>query len=486
MPFQRATATSPDGPPAEALDDLVICNGIDGVTGRYAQEPVALVDLANTIREHQSPAETRSTSRGGFSMMGARALNDLGKVGWGVIFPKGLSTRIHEELEPLLNLRRGEAKRLFKSFEFDPAADSVRKWLDDRNVSPGSARPERVPFYLLIVGPPTEIPFEFQYLLDIEYAVGRIDFDTPEEYGAYARSVVESERAGSALVEKEIVYWAPHHARDRATGLSSQYLASPLIDGEAPAKPLARVRGFASTDYRANDATRATLLDVLHRPAGRLPPAMLFTASHGVGWPKDHALQIACQGALLGQEWKLFDPLQPAHYLSAESLGEGARVQGMVAFMFGCFSAGTPAIDGFRKIRGAAPERIAPEPFTSALPKRLLSHPNGAALAVIGHVDRSWGFSIRPAKTTASSRIDPFHFCLDSILGGHRIGFSTTDFNQRYAFLGNELANLLDGSRAPASDEELAWRWIERNDAQNYVVLGDPAARLRVSRLRQV
>jgi hypothetical protein len=29
------------------------------------------------------------------------------------------------------------------------------------------------------------------------------------------------------------------------------------------------------------------------------------------------------------------------------------------------------------------------------------------------------------------------------------------------------------------SDEELVSAWIERNDAQNYVLLGDPAVRIR-------
>ena len=33
------------------------------------------------------------------------------------------------------------------------------------------------------------------------------------------------------------------------------------------------------------------------------------------------------------------------------------------------------------------------------------------------------------------------------------------------------------------SDRELALAWIERNDAQNYVVLGDPAVRVRVDQL---
>jgi hypothetical protein len=37
-----------------------------------------------------------------------------------------------------------------------------------------------VPFYLLLVASPEEIPFEFQYLLDIYGDVGQLRFDDPD------------------------------------------------------------------------------------------------------------------------------------------------------------------------------------------------------------------------------------------------------------------------------------------------------------------
>ena len=44
------------------------------------------------------------------------------------------------------------------------------------------------------------------------------------------------------------------------------------------------------------------------------------------------------------------------------------------------------------------------------------------------------------------------------------------------------ILNLTSGTSAGPKprDAEMAALWVERNDAQNYVLLGDPAVRLRV------
>ena len=59
------------------------------------------------------------------------------------------------------------------------------------------------------------------------------------------------------------------------------------------------------------------------------------------------------------------------------------------------------------------------------------------------------------------------------------------DFNERYAALSTNLSDLQYKLNLgfPISESTLVSTWIERNDAEGYMVVGDPAVRLRVKDL---
>ena len=76
---------------------------------------------------------------------------------------------------------------------------------------------------------------------------------------------------------------------------------------------------------------------------------------------------------------------------------------------------------------------------------------------------------------------------LGFLLGGSPVGHAlATQFGQRFVVLSALLLSALSPT-APAlsrpNDRDLVNSWLERNDAQNYVVLGDPAVRIRTDAL---
>jgi hypothetical protein len=408
---------------------------------------------------------------------------NVARAGWAVVFPAGAAPELKTALDPLLARRRATVPPdRCKVLEYRPG-EGMKAWLQRYGIAPGNVLPTKVPYYVTLVGCPDAIPLDFQCLLDVEYAVGRVAFDTADQYRRYAESVVAYETANQVPNGREVAYWGTRHPADRSTQMSADSLIAPLADG-VPADgdpPAADDAGFRARGFRAADATKANLLDLFRAPA---PPAVLFTASHGLGWPKGDARQRPAQGALLCQDWPGFGAMKPDHYLTAAEVDDSATVHGMMAFLFACYGAGTPANDAFLQDRSHGPVPIADGPFVAALPQRLLSHPNGGALAVVGHVERAWGYSIRPPGL--GPQLLPFRNFLGRVLRGQPIGHATKELSERYAILSTELLGLLDETQpglrpAPAA---LAAAWVERNDAQNYALLGDPAARLRIDLLK--
>jgi hypothetical protein len=477
------------------LETRILVNGVDGVTGA----PLAPLPDSGRIADALRPAVVEPGIRGWLrTVLRSRRLPHLGlpfgadpadasQAGWSVVFPTAGPPAIERAMAPLIEHRRTRlGSRLVRVLDYQPGED-WRSWLARHGAEPGSVRPDKVPYYVLLAAGPDLISYEFQHLLSVEYAVGRLGFDEPGDVSRYVESLVDYETAAAVPGQKAAVFFGTRHPFDAATQLSADQLVRPLAAGPPAAGAdsggpgVAEAAGFATRLLVGEDATKANLGAILHSPAGAEPPALLFTATHGVGWPRAHPRQLAAQGALVCQDLPGFGHIDGSHYFAADDLADDARVRGMICFHFACYGAGTPLRDDFWPEPAAAPPEIAERPFVARLPQRLLAHPRGGALAVLGHLDRAWGFSILGAS--GLPQLLPFENALRAILQGYPVGHALRDFRERFAALSTALADALDRFRhgATVADDELAGMWVERNDARNYAVLGDPAARLRVA-----
>lgn len=430
----------------------------------------------------------------------------LDEAGWGVIFPALMPPErveaIRTALHPLLALREQQAGPLYKIYTsgggYRPREDArafLRRYGTEPS-QPANPRETGMPYYLLLVGSPEEIPFEFQYGLDVQYAVGRVDFDDIEGYRAYARSVVAAEQENFRLAP-DVVFFPVSNEGDEATRLSAQHLVKPVAERLQKRIAVARSGDDAAafpdwnvTVVPSEQATRAKLLDVLHRDKA---PALLFTASHGMQFdPDDLAKQRAYQGALVCADWQGPDEKRvlPEYYLSGDVLAAhgDANLLGTITFLFACYGAGTPKIDDYyRQAYMDKGDVIAEQPFVAALPKAMLSLAQGGALAVVGHIERVWSLSylgpeqrVGLGEPRRDEHLAVFESTMDRLLHGYPVGAAMDHFDVRYAALATELTAAFESITEP-NDFQLAELWTANHDARGYVILGDPAVRLKVA-----
>lgn len=435
-------------------------NGVDGETGEYLKEPQVL-RLTPPVERKVRDARTDVN------------LKDLKSTGWGIIFAKGdpLEPAIREAMTPLLDLRcaqsSAESTNRYKEYSGERgyiAGERKQNFLERAGLGPGPVEPDQVPYYLLIVGSPEQIPYSFQYQLDVPCAVGRIHFDTVEEYAYYAQSVVDAERKLPERPRKVVLFGAEH---DPLTEISVGELLKPLQ------KELQRRADWELETFWGQNASKARLSNLL---GGEDTPSLLFTAGHGVGFRCGIPRQRMSQGSLLCQDWPGQGHLAtPDHYFSAEDLSSSAQLRGLISLHFACYSAGTPVFDDFSKDGGRS--QISPEAFVACLPKKMLSHPAGGALAVVGHVDQACQSSFLWNK--AGSQVHAFADCLFRLQEHFPVGAALEPLNRRYAELA---ADLLCTSESlewhPELKDEVTFLQTACRDARNYVIVGDPAVRL--------
>jgi hypothetical protein len=501
-------------------EHLLVFNGIDARSGTYLLPPFSVAQIARMALGQRLPPDEldelaiKMAQDLDFPLREGKDPDDLADSGWAVVFPfarKGSEAArrqaaIRAALEPLLTHRRAQATRVSERYyrecigadAYRPG-ESKQQFLTRMGAGSGAVDPDQFPYYVLLVGSPEEIPYHVQYQLDVQYAVGRLHFDTIEEYACYAESVTEAEKDAEKDAEpragkdagkgpgtvrpgaRTAAFFGVANPDDRATLASARHLVEPLA--RFVERDQAR-HGWQVRRFVAEQATKARLGALLADEA----PALLFTASHGVGFSSNDPLQREHQGALLCQDWPgpRAGAVSPDHYFAGDDIAASADLRGLIGFHFACFGAGTPKHDEFvrRALDQVEPVGLAPQPFLARLPQRMLGRPRGA-LACVGHVDRAWSSSFLEADPRNAGAVSPqlavFESMLKRVLEGRRIGHAMDYFDLRYAELASDLTSRIEGIQLydeACDDAELARMWIHASDARNYAVIGDPAVRL--------
>jgi hypothetical protein len=479
-------------------EDKIYVNGINVLTGDYLIEPMEFDEIASFALGEKPKSNVKSLFKMLVKKLTKKTLglptfmnpNDLHQTGWGIIFHTDEADEIKTAFDPLIQHRLqqvGDPNKV-KIFDYINGEDYL-SWIARNHGEPGIINPNNIPYYLLLVGSPEHIPYEFGFHLDGEYAIGRLHFDHVEQYEQYVASLKKYDDASILSSVKEAVFFATRHNFDRSTTLSADNLASPLIGLKNP-PGVAEQAGFQSRYFLGNPApgagdpaTKKNLKAVFCPRGDGKNPSFVFTASHGIGWPVADLGQKENQGALVCQDWPGFGSMDSSYYFAATDLPVESQLNGMITFHFACFSAGTPKYDRFVHKPNQPPPQLANEAFIAGLPKAMLSHSNGGCLACVGHVERAWGYSISP--TNGGPSIQVFQDLIISILQGVRLGHAMTNMNSRYLTFSNNVIKIIENSNLGINTQPdvLAKAWVQRNDAEGYLILGDPAVRLRVENL---
>jgi hypothetical protein len=447
-----------------------IFNGVDRKTGGYLFAPEDLEMIAASLPSDPPSGQLQDglirrhrAEEDDLEVMFGFDPENLASVGWGVVTAPDVDPAVQAALEPLLTLREGGAGERFHRLEYRPGEDADA-WLDRHGVAaPQRVDPRQgVPYYLLLVGDPATIPYEYQYELGLNYAVGRIHFDTAEEYSSYGASVLSAE-AVSSPPHGHI--FGTRNPADEATALSSELLVTPML------KDLQQLSTDSLlTEDIGGTAKRSRLAELLVTDDA---PSVLFTASHGLG--DSGTANRETQGALVCQDWPgplLGGPVTEDQYLAGRHIDRSRPIRPNVIVTFACYGAGTPATSDFDGLQ------LAPEPFVARLPQCLLGNPSGGALAYVGHIDRALGYSFM--WTGVGSQVSAMSGMMLALLSGKRLGSAmeevTSTFGSVAAILAQRINQRLRFCRT-IDAHTLLGLWSAYYDARNYVILGDPAVR---------
>jgi hypothetical protein len=332
-----------------------------------------------------------------------------------------------------------------------------------------------LPKYLLLVGTPTEIPWQLQYILSTLRGVGRLDLADENGLGRYVDALLGGWNGAAATVSRAVVWSVMHDAED-ITALMRQTIARKIHQRLVSDSDIGSVGArFLDGKADAAQATRGALVDEL---AGARP-ALVVTTSHGRTGPlADPEAMKANLGLPVDQDFKELDP---------DALLAAWQPDGAVWYAHACCSAGSSSLSNFAGLfeKGSKADILLTViaelgDMSAPLPRRLLGAEKPLR-AFVGHVEPTFDWTLKNPDNGQTLTDALQESLYPGLYLGKPVGLAF-DRWQRQASGFNRLAQELR-DRFNAGNElgeealfpRLAWR-----DVESTVILGDPTATLPV------
>jgi hypothetical protein len=335
-----------------------------------------------------------------------------------------------------------------------------------------------LPKYLLIYGPPTEIPWELQYSLNASHIVGRLDLEG-EALENYVQALInEWSNMGSHI--DQAVMWAVDFGSGDISHLMRDSVAAPIY-----------ARWLTDTTLRDNatfidGSTTQASTSALVAVVSQKKPALIVTTSHGQTGPlSDLALMKAKLGLPVGQDFRSLDPDQ----LLAEWEPDGA-----IWYAHACCSAGSDAVSLYSCLERDDPTLCLVKPGSSIdrvlkgvaalgalvapLPRALLGAKKPLR-AFIGHVEPTFDWTIRQPATKQFLTTALEQALYNNIYTATPVGLAFSDWYSSLGGLSVEYEHARDAyNRGEETLNSVLYCQLAARDRQSMVILGDPTVTL--------
>lgn len=331
-------------------------------------------------------------------------------------------------------------------------------------LTPFGVGKNRLPRYVLIVGGPEVVPWSVQYAFAVRHAVGRLPF-TGADLDPYIDALIDN-WSGASLDVTAPVIWSVDHGPNDITRLMRATFTAPLE------------RAFTGTlpgmvHLAGPSATGAALLDAL-APAGRKPPALVVSSSHGAT-PLDATLS-----AVLGL------PVDADHRtLTLDDL-DAAMPSGAIWFAQACCSAGGAGASSYSGL--IAPGTVvdtalsavaALGPMVSPAALRLLGR-KSPVRGVFGHVEPTFDWTLQDPSSGQTFTADLVKALSSNLHFGWPAGYAFEDYRLGVGTINSKWARARTDFKAGDREllDEMARLRLTALDRQSMVLLGDPTVTL--------